>query len=118
MQMNKSQNIDDFAEKVFFVVNKIPSGKVTTYGAIAQKCGMKSSARQVGYLLKIWAKQYALPYHRVINRKGILTGKNAFGTTSGVNNMVSLLEIEGIIVNDDKVDIKLYEWDMNEINNL
>lgn len=118
MQKNKSNNIDDFAEKVFYVVSQIPSGKVITYGEIAQKCGMKSSARQVGYLLKIWANKHHLPYHRVINRNGILTGKNSFGATNGENHMVSLLVNEGIIVNNDKVDLNLYRWDMKEINTL
>lgn len=116
MQFSSNHKFNDFAEKVFFVVSNIPFGKVTTYGAIAQKCGMKSSARQVGYLLKIWSKQYSLPYHRVINRNGILTGKNSFGTTDGVNNMVHLLEMEGIKINNDKVDIIKYEWDMSSIN--
>lgn len=95
----------EFEEKVFNLVGQIPYGRVTTYGHIAQKCGMKSSARLVGTLLGKWAKLYPLPFHRVVNRNGLLSGKHAFGDN---NQMQTLLEAEGIIVKEDKVDLKTY----------
>lgn len=95
----------EFEEKVFNLVGQIPYGRVTTYGHIAQKCGMKSSARLVGTLLGKWATLYPLPFHRVVNRNGLLSGKHAFGDN---NQMQTLLEAEGIIVKEDKVDLKTY----------
>ncbi|KAB2842953.1 MAG: MGMT family protein, partial [Melioribacteraceae bacterium] len=41
--MKKEKN--NFFEKVYKVVAKIPYGKVTTYGHIAEVCGIKSAAR-------------------------------------------------------------------------
>ncbi|RMD47950.1 MAG: MGMT family protein, partial [Ignavibacteria bacterium] len=41
----------DFFDKVYDVVARIPYGKVTTYGAIAEFCGIKSAARTVGWAL-------------------------------------------------------------------
>ena len=53
-----------------------------------------------------------IPAHRVVNRNGILTGKNHFG---GPNTMKELLESENIHVEDDQVTgfEKLF-WDPNK----
>ncbi len=82
----------DFFEKVFSVVAKIPYGKVTTYGHIAEVCGIKSSARTVGWALNS-AKNSNLPCHRVVNRFGALTGKLHFGSPF---LMEELLRSEGV----------------------
>ena len=66
-------NDKDFFRKVYLVVEKIPYGKVTTYGAIANVCGIKSSARTVGWIINGMSNK--LPCHRVVNRNGELTGK-------------------------------------------
>ncbi len=84
--------MNDFFDKVYEVVAKIPYGKVTTYGAIAEVCGVKSSARTVGWALNS-AKNSNLPCHRVVNRFGALTGKLHFGSPE---LMRELLESEGI----------------------
>ena len=70
MKINKN----DFFDKVFEVVATIPYGKVTTYGAIAEVCGVKSAARTVGWALNSAANSN-LPCHRVVNRMGALSGK-------------------------------------------
>ncbi len=75
----KKTSREDFFDKVFKVVAKIPYGKVTTYGAIAEVCGIKSSARTVGWALN-GVKDSHLPCHRVVNRFGALTGKIHFGS--------------------------------------
>ena len=102
-----------FEEKVYYVVSQIPFGKVTTYGNIAQICGLKSSARLVGTLMGKWAKVYPLAFHRVLNRNGFLTGKHAFGDS---NEMQRLLEAEGIEVIDNQVDLKKYLWITDKID--
>lgn len=83
---------DDFFDKVYKVVAKIPYGKVTTYGAIAEACGIKSSARTVGWAIN-GAKETGLPCHRVVNRFGALTGKMHFGSPT---LMEELLRSEGV----------------------
>ena len=103
---------EDFFNRVYKVVRLIPPGKVSTYGAIARFLGAARSARMVG-----WAMNTAhslpdyTPAHRVVNRNGVLTGKNFFG---GQNVMQELLENEGFVIEDDQI-INFQEnlWDPN-----
>jgi len=69
----------DFFDKVYEIVAKIPYGRVATYGDIAEACGIRSSARTVGWALN-GAKESGLPCHRVVNRFGALSGKMHFGS--------------------------------------
>jgi methylated-DNA-protein-cysteine methyltransferase-like protein len=87
----------DFFDRVFSIVEKIPYGKVTTYGHIAEVCGIKSSARTVGWALN-GAKNSNLPCHRVVNRFGALTGKLHFGSPF---IMEDLLRSEGVEFDKD-----------------
>jgi methylated-DNA-protein-cysteine methyltransferase-like protein len=101
------ENNENFFQKVYEIVKKIPSGKVTTYGAIAEKLGVRSSARTVGWALNSDKLNGGMPYHRVVNRNGELTGKRHFETA---NLMRHLLESEGIEFIDDAVDMKKHFW--------
>jgi O-6-methylguanine DNA methyltransferase len=82
----------DFFDKVYAIVAKIPFGKVATYGDIAEACGIRSSARTVGWAMN-GAKDSGLPCHRVVNRFGALTGKLHFGS---FEIMEDLLRSEGV----------------------
>lgn len=99
-----------FFQQVYAVVQKIPYGRVTSYGAIAQYLGSKGSARMVGWALNSSKHNLqGLPAHRVVNRNGLLTGKRAFG---GQNTMQELLRSEGIQIEDDKIlNFKEIFWD-------
>jgi len=81
----------DFFNKVYDVAKQIPYGKVTTYGHIAEACGIKSAARTVGWALNGCGPD--IPAHRVVNRYGALTGKIHFGDP---NLMEDLLRSEGV----------------------
>ncbi len=100
---------ESFFEKVFEVACKIPYGRVTSYGAIAECLGIRGSARMVGWAMNAsHHSEVNVPAHRVVNRKGLLTGKHHFG---GPNVMQQLLESEGIIVEKDKVvDFEKLFW--------
>ncbi|SMC61119.1 MGMT family protein [Moheibacter sediminis] len=91
---------ESFFEKVFEVVRKIPEGRATSYGAIAEFIGMKISARMVGWAMNAAASQSDVPAHRVVNRNGLLTGRHHF---SPPELMQQLLENEGITVEDDQI---------------
>ena len=98
---------NDFFDRVLEVVAQIPYGKVTTYGAIAEVCGVKSAARTVGWALN-GASESGLPCHRVVNRFGALSGKVHFGSPT---LMRDLLESEGVEFDDnDCVDMEKYFW--------
>lgn len=90
----------NFFERVYVIVRQIPYGKVTSYGAIAKVLGAARSARMVGYAMKASHSLSDVPAHRVVNRKGLLTGKHHFG---GTNLMQQLLESEGIEVIENQI---------------
>lgn len=97
----------DFFERVYAVVCDIPRGKVTTYGAIAAKLGAKSSSRMVGYALNNVAGSVEIPCHRVVNRKGELSGRAHFAGDS----MRQLLIQEGIhFIEPFTVDLPSHFW--------
>lgn len=98
---------DNFKNKVIEITKNIPSGFVSTYGLIAEKAGLKSSARMVGYILNSLKDDFSVPCHRVVNRFGALTGKNHFPTE---DHMELMLKSEGVEVEDDKVNLNKYLW--------
>lgn len=99
----------DFFKKVYSVVIKIPYGRVSTYGAIANYLGAKKSARVVGWAMNASHVIKDIPSHRVVNRIGLLSGKNHF---FGNNLMEQLLESEGVEIKNDKVlNFKNIFWD-------
>lgn len=104
--MNKNST---FFADVYEVVKLIPRGKVSTYGAIGAYLGVKSSARMVGWAMNHSHGMPEVPAHRVVNRVGVLTGKNFFQTST---LMQELLEAEGIVIKEDQVvDFSKHFWD-------
>ena len=93
------QDTLNFFDKVYEVARQIPYGRVTSYGAIAKYLGAARSARMVGYAMN-GSHNKDVPAHRVVNRKGLLTGKHHF---DGTNLMQQLLESEGIIVVENQI---------------
>ena len=107
--MNDNLKKSDFFDKVYNVTVKIPYGRVTTYGAIANYLGSKKSARVVGWAMNASHVMEGIPAHRVVNRVGLLTGKKHF---FGTNLMKQLLESEGIKVESNLVlNFKVIFWD-------
>ena len=88
-----------FFDKCYAVVRQIPYGRVTSYGAIARYLGAARSARMVGYAMTA-SHGKDVPAHRVVNRKGLLTGKHHF---EGTNLMKQLLQNEGIQVIENQI---------------
>jgi methylated-DNA-protein-cysteine methyltransferase-like protein len=95
-------------DAIYQVVREIPSGRVTSYGAIAAFLGMKGGARMVGWAMNASHALSDVPAHRVVNRNGVLTGKNFFGG----DRMQELLALEGIQVEKDQIiDFRTLFWD-------
>src|SRR5690242_2973279 len=98
---------ENFFERVYLLVRKIPRGRVTSYGAIANYLGTGLSARTVGWAMNNSHTQ--VPAHRVVNRNGMLTGKHHFATPT---LMEELLESEGVVVVEDRIqNFKKVFWD-------
>jgi len=99
---------ENFFERVYEIAKQIPEGKVTSYGAIAKALGAARSARMVGWAMNASHNRLDVPAHRVVNRKGLLTGKHHF---EGTNLMQQLLENEGVkIVDNQIIDFEKHFW--------
>lgn len=106
----------DTYDRIYRLVKQIPSGYVTTYGAIASRIGAASKARLVGYALNKLLTQppnspytdLSVPAHRVVNRFGQCTGRRFFpGDT-----MIERLQQEGVTFTEvDQVDLTNHYWD-------
>lgn len=98
--MAKKDSKENFFQNVYEVVQLIPRGRVTSYGAIASYLGAKGSARMVGWALIASHPMTKIPAHRVVNRNGMLTGSQHFDTP---NAMQERLEQEGVKVENNQV---------------
>ena len=100
---------ESFFQDVYEVAKLIPRGRVTSSGAIAKYLGVARSARVVGWAMNGAVAKHDVPAHRVVNRIGLLTGKNHFQSPT---RMKELLEAEGIKVkNDQIIDFEKHFWD-------
>jgi len=96
-------------KKIYDVVARIPSGKVATYGQVAELAGMKGHARLVGYALHNLPQNSNLPWHRVINSFGKISYAISHNTDDTLQK--NLLETEGILFDQEgKIDLKQFRW--------
>ena len=104
---------NNYYQSVYDVTSLIPKGRVSTYGAIADYLSL-GSARMVGWALnQVHTSDQDVPAHRVVNRKGELSGRMHFQTPT---IMQEKLEAEGIEVVDHKVvHFKELNWHPEEI---
>ena len=101
----------NFYQNVYKIVNKIPQGKVMTYGQIAGIISTPKAARVVGYALRALPPDTVIPWQRVINSHGLITISNKYLTK---NIQAKLLKQEGIAVNkindNWQINLKKYLW--------
>ena len=81
-----------FGQRVLKATNRIPYGKVSTYGAVADKAGNRSASRAAGRALGTNPIAVVVPCHRVIGASGALTGYGG-----GIENKKYLLRLEGYL---------------------
>jgi methylated-DNA-protein-cysteine methyltransferase related protein len=60
-------------QAIWWVVGKIPKGKVCTYGKVAELAGLPGHARYVGFALKQLTADSTIPWHRVVNSRGLIS---------------------------------------------
>jgi len=94
----------DFEEKIYFLLKKIPLGKVVSYKNIADKLNSKAY-RAVGNALKKNKSLIEIPCHRVVRNNG-----DVGGYVLGRKNKIKLLKKEGIEIVNGKIDMKKYCW--------
>ena len=97
-----------YYDDVYELVKRIPPGKVSTYGHIAQLTPVPRGARGVGWALAGLPPDLALavPWWRVINAAGRIS--NQLNATL----QRELLEAEGVAFDErGYVDLAVYLWD-------
>ena len=89
----------DFAERVWAVVQRVPAGRVITYGEVARRAG--GSARAVGQVMRRNTDAPRLPCHRVVGANGWIGGY--CGETGGATlaRKIALLRSEGVPLSED-----------------
>lgn len=100
---------DSPSKRIYEAVKRIPKGRVATYGKVAEVAGDRKMARAVGNALHKNPDPENIPCYRVVNAKGELAGKFAFG---GAGVQEKLLEADGIEVIDGKVNLGKYGWNI------
>lgn len=105
---------EHYFTRVYDVTCMIPVGRVSTYGAIADYLAL-GSARMVGWALnQCHSMDNVIPAHRVVNRKGELSGRLHFATP---DTMRLRLEAEGVRIENDKVvDFEKIFWHPRELD--
>ena len=95
---------NNFNEKVYSLLRKVPKGKVTTYKFLAEKLGTKAY-RAVGQAMRCNPYAPNVPCHRVVKSDGSIGG--FMGKTNKnskeVKKKIKMLEMEGVKVKNNKV---------------
>ncbi len=78
--------------RIIETIAAIPRGHVATYGQVAAAAGVHGQARQVVRILHTHSRTHTLPWHRVVNRHGMIS----LPPDRGGALQRSLLEDEGV----------------------
>lgn len=93
-------------ERFYLVLANIPSGKVMSYGQLAEQSGLPGKARWVGQMLSHLPSGSTLPWHRVVNAKGQISFPQ---DSDAYEQQHGLLEAEGIEFNlDNQIDFSRF----------
>ncbi len=84
-----------YRERVYAIVRRIPSGRVMTYGQIAELLGEGYTPRTVGFVMH--SSPDGTPWHRVINAQG---GCSTGPVVLPHDKQQRMLEQEGVVFND------------------
>jgi len=99
--------------KIYAVIQRIPPGKVATYGQVAALAGLPRRARMVGAALRNTPDGLSLPWQRVINAQGTVSRRSGLGVEEGYQR--HLLEEEGVVFGGNgRIDLERFGWDPEE----
>lgn len=103
----ESNSTENLKQQLLYEVNKIPVGKVLSYGEIGAKVGISGwiAGRILSGMTEEEMKQYA--WQRVVNKQGYIS---ALKLGFRGNLQIELLRAEGIEIPDSTVDMEVYSW--------
>jgi len=96
-----------FSKLCYELLKKIPKGKVTTYKEIARALGTKGY-RAVGQILKKNTNPNEIPCFKVVRSDGNIGGY--CGSMNKTEEKINKLKLDGIIVNNGKIDLNRYMY--------
>ena len=100
--------MSSFFAKVYRLVQRVPPGKVVSYGAVARMLEHPHAARTVGWAMHSIPKGMDVPWWRVINSKGRIS----LSERGGASRQRELLEAEGVAFDERGfVDWERYGWE-------
>jgi methylated-DNA-protein-cysteine methyltransferase related protein len=96
-------------ERIYAVIQKIPAGRVATYGQVAALAGIPGHARQVGYALSALAEGSQVPWHRVVNARGEISLRSGGSDSHQLQRL--RLEAEGVVFDaQGRIPLELFRW--------
>ena len=94
--------------RFYEVGERIPEGRVATYGQVALLAGRSGRARLVGHALSSLEEESDVPWHRVINARGDIS-RRGLGDSEHYQRI--LLESEGVVFTEGgRVNLVRYQW--------
>lgn len=88
--------------RIYAAIRQVPSGKVSTYGAIARAAGLGRGARQVAAALR---SAFGVPWHRIVGAGGQIKLQGPFAFEQRMR-----LESEGVIFRGRRVNMSQHEY--------
>ena len=105
--ISSADSTGSVAHQILQIVAQVPSGRVATYGQIAELAGRPRSARLVGRVLADAQEYGDYPCHRSVNHAGRLV--------PGWEDQAELLISEGVTLTDyadgPHVDLRRFQWE-------
>lgn len=106
--MRRGQNL---YFRIYHIVRQVPRGRVASYGQIATLIGSPRSARIVGWALRTLKPNTTVPWHRVVNKDGMISIENM---AVPKEHQAEKLRQEGVAVTERAgnfwVDLAVYGW--------
>ncbi|GAA4873603.1 MGMT family protein [Ferrimonas pelagia] len=94
-------------EKIWKTLQQVPTGKVVTYGQLADLAGLPGRARLAARALRVAPKEMALPWYRVIGAGGKISIPK---DNPGFARQMELLRSEEVVVNNGRLKLSEYQW--------
>jgi methylated-DNA-protein-cysteine methyltransferase related protein len=92
-------------DPVYCLVQRIPRGRVLTYGALARVLRLPGGARTAGRAMAGCPSGKGIPWHRVLGANGKILIREPYASLQR-----KLLESEGVKVLESRINLKIHLW--------
>jgi methylated-DNA-protein-cysteine methyltransferase-like protein len=92
-------------DPVYRFVQRIPRGRVLTYGGLAKALRLSGGARTAGRAMAATPSGKGIPWHRVLGERGKILIREPYASLQR-----KLLESEGVAIVESRVNLKRHLW--------